>query len=78
MFFGGFFKWHRFLIYWGPMLLLIGVWLFIIEKGGQLNYKKYVDDMSVIARDQLEEQRKTNAALLRIERLLTEQVRRDD
>jgi predicted component of type VI protein secretion system len=48
------------------------------KKGGQLNYKKYVEDMSVIARDQLEEQRKTNAALLRIEGLLTEQVRRDD
>lgn len=61
-----------FLVNWGPMLLFIAVWIFMMKKGGALSYKSYVADMKQLAEAQLVEMRKSNELLARIERLLEE------
>jgi hypothetical protein len=62
-----------FLISWGPILLLIAVWIYFMKKGGALNYPKHVQEMKDLASAQLDEMKATNAALARIEQLLREQ-----
>jgi hypothetical protein len=61
------------LINWGPMLLVILVWIFFMKKGGALNYPKHVEEVMDVASAQLEEMKATNATLCRIEQLLREQ-----
>ena len=61
-----------YLVSWGPLLLLISVWIFAMMKGGTLNHKKYVAEMKQLAEDQLVEMKRTNEGLARIEQLLRE------
>ena len=62
-----------FLIGWGPVLLLIAVWIFFMKKGGALNYPRHVQEMKDLASAQLEEMKATNAALARSEQLVRQQ-----
>ena len=59
-----------FLAGWGPMLLLIAVWVFMAKKGGTMNYKQHVAEMKKLAETQLEEMKRINDALARIEQIL--------
>jgi len=57
----------QFLVSWGPMLLLIAVWIFFMKKGGAMSYKQHVAEMKELAEAQLVEMKRTNEALARIE-----------
>jgi ATP-dependent Zn protease len=60
----------EFLVSWGPMLLLIGVWIFFVRRSGSMNYKQYVETMQRTSEAQLAELRLLNERLARIEQLL--------
>jgi hypothetical protein len=62
----------QFLVSWGPMLLLIAVWIFFMKKGGAMSYKQHVADMKQLAEAQLAEMKRTNEALSRIESSLSQ------
>jgi hypothetical protein len=57
----------QFLVSWGPMLLLIAVWIFLMKKGGALSYKQHVAEMKQLAEAQLAEMKRMNEVLGRIE-----------
>lgn len=61
----------QFLVSWGPMLLLIAVWIFFMKKGGAMSYKQNMAEMKQLAEAQLAEMRRTNEALARIESSLS-------
>jgi len=58
------------LLEWGPMLLLIGVWIFFMRRYGSMNYKQHLEKMQRTSEDQLAEMRSLNERLARIEQLL--------
>jgi ATP-dependent Zn protease len=60
----------EFLWSWGPMILLIGVWIYFMRKSGSMKYQSHVQDMIRIAEAQLHEMRATNERLARVETLL--------
>jgi hypothetical protein len=62
----------QFLVSWGPMLLLIAVWIFVMKKGGAMSYKQHVAEMKQLAEAQLAEMKRTNDALARIESSLSQ------
>ncbi|MBC7437093.1 MAG: hypothetical protein H7332_13625 [Bdellovibrionales bacterium] len=49
------------------MILLITIWIFVMKKGGSLNYKQHVAEMMRVAEEQLVEMKKTNESIARIE-----------
>ena len=58
------------LIGWGPMLLLVAVWIFFVRRSGSMNYRSYVETVTRLAEEQLGEMRQSNERLARIEALL--------
>ena len=62
----------QFLVSWGPMLLLIAVWIFFMKKGGAMSYKQNMAEMKQLAEAQLAEMKRTNEALARIESSLSQ------
>ena len=57
----------QFFVSWGPMLLLIAVWIFFMKKGGAMSYKQNMAEMKQLAEAQLAEMKRTNEVLARIE-----------
>ncbi|ATA55801.1 hypothetical protein CKY39_23125 [Variovorax boronicumulans] len=53
-------------ISWGPMLLLIGVWIFFMRRSGGLKQGQYIEEVRHYLSDHIVETRRMNANLERI------------
>lgn len=53
-------------ISWGPMILLIGVWVYFIRKSGGMKQSKYLDEYRDYLPQHLKETEKLNSNLERI------------
>lgn len=54
------------LISWGPMLLLIGVWLYLARKSGGMKQGKYFDQIQTYLSEHIAETKRLNSNLKRI------------
>jgi ATP-dependent Zn protease len=57
-------------ISWGPMLLLIAVWIFFMRRSGSLKQGQYLEEVRNYLTDHIAETRRMNANLERIAAVL--------
>jgi ATP-dependent Zn protease len=54
------------LVSWGPMFLLIGVWIYMARKSGGMKQGQYFDEVKVYLSEHLAETKQLNVNLERI------------
>lgn len=60
------------LVYWGPILFLLVVWIVVMKKAGVSSTKKYMDNTTGKLEEQLEEMKKMNKNLEQISEIINQ------